>query len=292
MHSKSLQDNNLASCAPRPVTPLGILSEKLRCFSESLDAGLGIDRQRMNDLRRATALAAGLDSYVAECTTPESADLENLAKSTAVENWAGQFSAGQTEIPLEQEMLSGHVEGQFLKMLVAATGATNVLEIGMFTGYSALAIAQGLEGEGRVVACELDPYTAEFAQRQFDCSKHGEKIQVEVGPAAETLQRLADAGERFDFVFIDADKPGYIGYYRQLMELELLYPNALICVDNTLLQGETYCDSNPSVNARAVADFNRLVADDTRVEQVLIPLRDGITMIRLVNQHGELGEAK
>lgn len=286
-----LEDDNRYPCVARPVTPIGILAEKLRRVSKSLDTGSVMDSESINDLRQATALATRLDPYVAECTTPESAELATLAKSTAVENWEGQFDAGQTEIPLEQEMLSGHVEGQFLKMLVAVTGATNVLEIGMFTGYSALAIAEGLDQTGRVVACELDPYTARFARREFDRSPHGNKIQVEVGPAAETLQKLAHAGDQFDFVFIDADKPGYIGYFRQLMTLELLSSGALICVDNTLLQGETYCDENHSANGRAVAEFNRCVAEDTRVEQVLIPLRDGITMIRLVDQQNELGES-
>ena len=292
MNPATLEDDNRSSCLPRPVTPIGILAEKLQRVSESLDTGSVINSASINDLRQATALATRLDSYVAECTTPESAELATLAKSTAVENWEGQFDAGQTEISLEQEMLSGHVEGQFLKMLVAVTGAANVLEIGMFTGYSALAIAEGLARSGRVVACELDPYTAEFARREFDRSPHGNKIQVEVGPAAETLQKLAHDGNQFDFVFIDADKPGYIGYFRQLMTLELLCPGALICVDNTLLQGETYCEENPSANGRAVVEFNRCVAEDPRVEQVLIPLRDGITMIRIVDQQSKSGESK
>ena len=292
MNPTSLQDRSGSSCGPRPVTPVGILAEILLSLADSLDAGSVIDSQAMSELRQATALASGLDSYVAKCTSPESAELTLLAKQTAIENWEGQFDAGQTEIPLEQEMLSGHVEGQFLKMLVAATGATKVLEIGMFTGYSALAIAQGLGRDGRVVACELDPYTAKFAQREFDRSEHGKKIQVEIGPASETLRKLADGGEQFDFVFIDADKPGYIGYFRQLIELELLCPNALLCIDNTLLQGEPYCVETPSANGRAIAEFNRCVANDTRVEQVLIPLRDGITMIRLVDQRFESEESK
>jgi len=146
-----------------------------------------------------------------------------------------------------------------------------------------------LPDDGHIVACELDPYTARFAQRQFDRSRHGKKIQIEVGPAGETLKRLAGKDERFDFVFIDADKSGYREYYRQLFDLHLLAPNALICVDNTLLQGEPYIDGETSRNGKAVADFNQTVAGDPRVEQVLVPLRDGITLIRLLDGHARTG---
>lgn len=288
MNQTTLRD--ALPCPARPVTPLGILSEKLKKLSQSLSVGSVIDSHWIGELHHVTELANGIDDYTVECTTPESVDLANLSRATASENWDNQFRDGQTELPLEQEMLSGHVEGQFLKILVAAIGASDVLEIGMFTGYSALAIAEGLGEHGRVVACELDPYAAEFARQEFDRSKHGNKIQIEVGPASTTLQRLAGEGRSFDFVFIDADKPGYKGYLCQLIESNLLCPGALICVDNTLLQGETYCDIDRSPNGQAVADFNRFVANDSRVEQVLIPLRDGITMIRLVNRGSESGE--
>jgi caffeoyl-CoA O-methyltransferase len=96
------------------------------------------------------------------------------------------------------------------------------------------------------------------------------------------MQQLADSGESFDFVFIDADKGGYINYFNLLLETNLLVPNGIICVDNTLLQGEPYLSEKQTPNGSAIAQFNRHVADDPRVEQVLLPLRDGLTIIRRV----------
>ena len=108
----------------------------------------------------------------------------------------------------------------------------------------------------------------------------GHKIDVRVGPALDTLRGLV--GETFDLVFVDADKAGYLGYLDALLELELLAPHGLICVDNTLMQGQPWTSGEPSANGAAIAAFNRAVAADPRVEQVLIPLRDGLTLIRRV----------
>lgn len=185
--------------------------------------------------------------------------------------------------PLEQEMLSGHVEGQALKFLVHMTGATRVLEIGMFTGYSALAMAEALSDGGEVVACEVDQFVADFARSCFAESPVGHRVVVEVGPAIETLARLDGTSPPFDLVFIDADKTGYLDYYRALMDGDLLAEGAVIAVDNTLLQGTPYA-SGPgrTDNGDAVDRFNEFVAEDPRVEQVVLPLRDGVTLIRRV----------
>ena len=160
------------------------------------------------------------------------------------------------------------------------TRATRVLDIGMFTGYSALAMAEALPAEGRVVACEIDPYVAGFAQDCFRESPSGHRIDVRVGPARETIAMLSAAGEVFDFVFIDADKAGYAGYLDTLLAGELLARHAVICVDNTLLQGQAYGAGTLTSNGAAIAEFNRTVAADARIEQVLLPLRDGLTIIR------------
>jgi caffeoyl-CoA O-methyltransferase len=183
-------------------------------------------------------------------------------------------------VHLEQEMLSGHVEGQTLQMLAYATRAKRVLEIGMFTGYSALAIAEGLPVDGTVVACEIDPQVTEFAQQCFDNSPSGQKITIKMGPAISTLRELSAAGDVFDLIFIDADKAGYNDYLRAVLDSGLLARHGLICVDNTLMQGQPWSAGNPTANGRAIADFNQSVADDPRVAQVIIPLRDGLTLIR------------
>jgi caffeoyl-CoA O-methyltransferase len=269
--------------APRPLTPQSILAARLGQLARWLDAAGGTDpalqEELREELRELGELAAGLDPYLSRWSTPESADLGRLAGRTEAEDW-NRYAADGTVRYLEQEMLSGHVEGQLLKMLVYATRAERVLEIGMFTGYSALAMAEALPAGGQLVACEIDARVAAFAERCFRESASGHKIVVKVGPAQRTIGELAAAGHRFDLVFIDADKAGYPGYLTTVLEGGLLTPHGLICVDNTLMQGQPWMGGEPTANGAAIADFNRAVAADPRVEQVIIPLRDGLTLIR------------
>ena len=181
-------------------------------------------------------------------------------------------------------MLSGHIEGQTLKMFVYMLKAKHVLEIGMFTGYSALAMAEALPEDGRLIACEVDQYVSDFALECFAQSPHGNKIRVEVGPALDTLHKLADNHETFNLVFIDADKKEYVDYLKLLLDRGLLAPDGIIAVDNTLLQGQPYLTPQQRTpNGEAIARFNRVVAEEPRVEQVLLPLRDGLTLIRRTN---------
>ncbi len=264
--------------SPRPVTPTSILASKLDQLARRLDLVDGVDPSLKSELREARDLATGLDPYLSRWTTPESPDLRSVAERTGAQDWSrhpGAASVGH----LEQEMLSGHVEGQLLKMLVHATRATEVLEIGVFTGYSALAMAEALTEDGRVTACEIDPDVAAFAQRSFDESRAGHKITIEVGPARTTLDELAVAGRQFDLVFIDADKAGYAGYLDTLLTAGLVAPQGLICVDNTLMQGQPWRPAAATANGLAIAAFNQFVAADPRVEQVIVPLRDGLTLI-------------
>jgi caffeoyl-CoA O-methyltransferase len=267
--------------SPRPVTPASILASKLDELARLLEAQGCLDPVSRERLQEVCELASGLDPYLGRFTSPESAELHRLADRTQAEDWRGRSPSGVTG-QLEQEMLSGHVEGQLLKMLVHATRATRVLEIGMFTGYSALAMAEAMPTRGQVIACEIDAEVAAFAQSCFDDSPVGEKITIRVGPALDTLGALAETGRQFDLVFIDADKAGYAGYLNALLDKGLLAPHALICVDNTLMQGQPWLSSAASPNGVAIAEFNELVAADPRVEQVIIPLRDGLTLIRQV----------
>jgi len=267
----------------RPVTPLGILVEHLETAVAIAKSHPDIPDELRANLHQAWRLAAGLDPYVDECTSQESPQLAEIALKTSQEAWGKRFSDGSTVRPLEQEMLSGHVEGQLLKMFVHMTRAKNLLDIGMFTGYSALAMAEALPADGRLVACEVDRYVAEFAQNLFQSSPHGQKISVKLGAALATLEQLAEAGESFDLVFIDADKTEYVQYFQRLLDSNLLTPDGFICVDNTLLQGQPYLPPEQrSKNGEAIAQFNQVVKNDPRVEQVLLPVRDGLTIIRRV----------
>jgi caffeoyl-CoA O-methyltransferase len=267
----------------RPVTPVGILAAQLEDLVQQTQSITSINPAFKAELQQVYELANGLDPYLDTCTTPESPDLAALVNRTQSEDWSKRFDDGETVRQLEQEMLSGHVEGQALKFLVRLTKARRVLEIGMFTGYSALAMAEALPAEGSVVACEVDAYVAEFAQQCFKESIAGSKISVRVAPALETMQQLAAAGEAFDLVFIDADKAGYLDYLNLLLTTGLLAPGGLICADNTLMQGQPYLSNTSTANGAAIAKFNQAVAEDERVEQVLLPLRDGLTLIRRVD---------
>lgn len=258
---------------PRPVTPVGLLAQAL----QEARAAAPADPVLHAALDRAHALADGLEPYVAACTTPESPALAELAARTQAHDWSGHPGGA-----LEQEMLSGHVEGQLLKLLVGLSGARRVLEIGMFTGYSALAMAEALPDDGTIVACELDAEVAAMAQESFDAAPAGGRIDVRVGPALGTLAALAAAGERFDLVFLDADKGGYADYLRVLLDDGLLADGGLLCADNTLMQGRPYLPGDPSANGVAIDAFNRALAADPRVDQVLLPLRDGLTLARRV----------
>jgi caffeoyl-CoA O-methyltransferase len=266
---------------PRPVTPSGILAARLEKLAAQVTALAHVDVSIKAELQQICALASGLDPYIDRSTTPESPALAALVTRTQAENWQQRFTEGTTGQPLEQEMLCGHVEGQALKFLVHLTRARHVLEIGLFTGYSALAMAEALPADGVVIACEVDAFAAEFAQQCFDESPDGAKIAIKVAPAQQTLMHLAAAGEQFDLVFIDADKGGYIGYLNQLLTTGLLAPGGLICADNTLMQGQPYMGEATS-NGQAIAAFNQFVVNDPRVEQVLLPLRDGLTLIRRI----------
>jgi len=272
----------------RPVTPLGILAARLERIRSRVEQLAPDDPDLQSELREACDLAGGMDPYLARSTTPESAELDRLNRGTLAEDWSPEPDSpepdGQAAAGLEPEMLSGHVEGQFLKFLVAATGARRVLEIGMFTGYSALAMAEALPEDGRLITCEIDGSAARFAERHFAESPAGEKISIEVAPAMRTLEKLAAIGESFDLVFIDADKGGYIEYFHAVLDGGLLAPGGVICADNTLMQGRPWLAGEAGENGEAIARFNRTVAEDPRVEQVLVPLRDGVTLIRRAGQ--------
>lgn len=173
------------------------------------------------------------------------------------------------------QMLVGPLEGAFLKMMAQLVGATRVLEIGMFTGYSALCFAEALPENGRVITCEIDESSAALGRKHFANSPHGRKIEIRLGPALETMRELAGP---FDVIFIDADKVNYLNYYRRA--LDLLSPAGVILIDNVLWDGDVLKQPPPDDKTAAIQELNRTVANDARVTAVLVTIRDGVLVIR------------
>jgi caffeoyl-CoA O-methyltransferase len=205
-------------------------------------------------------VAKNIEQYAFDRTAPEPDLLRRLEEETyAKMEWPG--------------MLTGRLEGRLLKLLVQLSGARRVLEVGTFTGYSALSMAEGLPEGGLVVTCELAPKHADFAKAFFDASPHGRKIEIRMGPALETLAKLAGP---FDFAFIDADKENYSAYYERCVEL--VRSGGLIVVDNTLWSGKVLAPAD--AGTAAIDTLNRRIASDSRVENVLLTVRDGIQLVR------------
>ena len=202
-----------------------------------------------------------IDGYAAEHTTPPTELLAELAAETRA----------TLECP---QMLTGPVEGRFLELLVFSTGARRVLEIGTYSGYSALSMAAGLPEGGHIDTCEIEPKHAEVARRYFDRSPYGDRITLHLGPALETVNRLPGP---FDLAFVDADKPGYAAYYEAV--LPKLAPRGLIVFDNTLQQGRVVDERDAGESTRAIAVLNDSLVRDERVTCVLLSVRDGVTLV-------------
>ncbi|HWP57732.1 MAG TPA: class I SAM-dependent methyltransferase [Candidatus Acidoferrales bacterium] len=168
-------------------------------------------------------------------------------------------------------MMVGPLEGALLRLLVRLVQARRVLEIGMFTGYGALAMAEALPQDGELVTCDVNPDTTEMARRYFAASPHGHKIQVKLGPALDTLRSLSGP---FDLCFIDADKQNYGAYYDAC--IDLVRKNGLIVLDNMLQSGRVLYPQDQ--RGRAIAALNDRIQRDSRVENVLLPIRDGIML--------------
>lgn len=173
------------------------------------------------------------------------------------------------------QMQVGRVEGALLKMLVALMGARRIIEVGTFTGFSALSMAEALPDDGTLITCDIDPEATRVAQSFFDRSPHGKKIHIRLGDALTTIRALPD-DPPFDVVFLDADKERYVAYYEAL--LPKLRRGGLVIADNTLWSGRVL---DPQADSdRALVAYNRHVTDDPRVENVLLAVRDGIMLAR------------
>ncbi|MFI3283274.1 MAG: O-methyltransferase [Rikenellaceae bacterium] len=207
-----------------------------------------------------------LDKYISDHTTPEEELLTELDRQTHLR-------------VVQPRMLSGHVQGKLLTMLVKMMRPQRVLEIGTFTGYSALCIAAGLEEGAELHTYEVDDELESIAASFFERSKHRDKIFHHIGSALDDAPKL---GVQFDMVFVDGDKREYPEYYNMLMSGGMLKSGSVMIADNILWSGKVVepLQKNDK-HTRALLEFNRMVVEDERVECVILPIRDGLTLIRV-----------
>lgn len=205
-------------------------------------------------------IAPELETYLSEHTRAPSPIFEEMRERT------------YAQVPNPQ-MQVGRVEGALLRNLVAAIRARRVLEIGTFTGFSALSMAEALPDDGELVTCDVDPEVTAIARRFFDRTPHGKKIHIALGDALQTLRTVRGP---FDLAFLDADKERYPDYYEAI--LPLLREDGLLVADNALWSGEVLAPETAA--AKAIAAFNARVTSDPRVDNVLLPVRDGIMLVR------------
>ncbi|MGE3298497.1 MAG: O-methyltransferase [Porticoccaceae bacterium] len=211
-------------------------------------------------------LTPELYTYLLEVSLRESDLLQELRERTR------QMSEARMQIAPEQ--------GQFMTLLARLLGARQALEIGVFTGYSALCVAAALPADGRLIACDISAEYTRIAQEYWARAGVADRIDLRLAPASETLAALLAEGAAgsFDLAFIDADKTGYAGYYEQC--LALLRPGGLIVVDNVLWNGRVLDAASADEDTLAIRAFNRRIHKDARVDLSLVPVGDGLSLLR------------
>ncbi|MBQ6940502.1 MAG: O-methyltransferase [Alistipes sp.] len=207
-----------------------------------------------------------LEQYILDNTKPEEALLHRLERETYLR-------------VINPRMISGHLQGKLLEMLVRMMRPRRILEIGTFTGYSALSLARGLQDGAFIDTIEVDDELEDIAAKYFAESEYGSRIRHHIGSALEVVPRL---GEVYDMVFIDGDKREYPDYYRMLMDGGYVRSGSVMLADNILWYGKV---AEPIArndrHTEAIVEFNRMVSDDERVDNVIVPIRDGINLIRV-----------
>jgi caffeoyl-CoA O-methyltransferase len=204
------------------------------------------------------------EKYTAQFTTVHDALLQQIIDETNATH-------------AQPHMLSGHVQGKFLQMISRMTQPLKVLEIGTFTGFSALCLAVGLQKDGMLHTIELREEDATLSQNNFNKSEYIQQIKLHVGNAKDIIPKL---NEEWDLIFIDADKPSYIDYYK--LTLPTLKKGGFILADNVLFHGQVLEENITGKNAVAMHAFNEHVKNDNRTEQVMLSVRDGISIIRKI----------
>jgi len=244
----------------------------------------GVDEDIRKGIEKAIKLLQDRDSYCENVSSEPSDALKTITKESLTHPFEELFNAGKTMWKLSQGMMTGTLEGNFLQSFVSASKATRVLDVGMFLGYSALACAEVLPPDGKVVTCDIDPYLEPVARGLFNNSPHGTKIEIRIGSADDTLTALATDNQQFDIVFIDANKDGYIGYYKAVMENNLLAKGGSVLMDNALWGGTVYTPPEDwekiKPHGHHIRKCNEFLQSQHDMHRVLLPIRDGVWILR------------
>jgi caffeoyl-CoA O-methyltransferase len=215
--------------------------------------------------RRTEQISMHLNAYLTAHSSPPDAVLRELANET-------------TDLfPNESGLQIAPEQGTLMTLLTQLTGVSNAIEIGTFTGYSSICIARGLLPGGRLLCCDISAEWTSVARKYWEKAGLADRIELRLAPAMDTLRSLPDE-ELFDLAFIDADKSGYLGYWRQVVPR--IRPGGLIMIDNTFSHGRVIDAGNDSPAVIAVRDFNDHAAADDRVDLIMVPIGDGLTRAR------------
>uniref|UniRef100_U3KG27 D-arabinitol 2-dehydrogenase [ribulose-forming] n=1 Tax=Ficedula albicollis TaxID=59894 RepID=U3KG27_FICAL len=228
--------------------------------------------QLRNYLQKALDVALGLDPYLDAMATSQ--------RKTSPEHIPGDAEGAESTVRLQETRASDSLNGQILRMFVHMVRARKILLIGNPKGYTIPAIAKELPGDGKIFFCAEVPFLGVNSQEECDYFSDGKKISMQVGPVADTLKALHAEDEHFDMVFIDADQRNAVQYYSFVMDNHLLSMDAVICIENTLMKGQVYLENVSDENVLAVRKLNSVINSDPRVEQVILPVQSGLSLIR------------
>ncbi|XP_008942528.1 PREDICTED: uncharacterized protein LOC103776755, partial [Merops nubicus] len=267
-------------------SPAGLIAENLLKAKEIALNDSRVPEQLKNYLQKALDVALGLDPYLDAMAASK--------RKTSPDHGSGNAGGTETRVKLQEERASGSLNGKLVnqedkiapdwcrifRMVIHMIRARKILLIGKLRGDSILALAEELPDDGKVVVCAEVPCLGVNSQEALGHSADGRKISTRVGPMADTLEALHAEDEHFDIVFIDADQRNAVNYYSFVMDNHLLRMDAVICVENTLMKGQVYLENISDENVLAVRKLNTVINSDPRVEQIILPVQNGLSIIR------------
>lgn len=264
----TLESNALEATAGKSAARWSIHSERIEGVAKELFCLIG-----------------GLDPYITSVSNASGPIMQAIKEKMDNTDWDRLHQQGKTMFSYGPEMSTDPTEAQTIKMFTFMKGAKRVLEIGMFTGYGAAAIVEALPFDGECVSLDIDPFLKDWVGEVMSKFPEGKKHSVIVGPALDSMMKLP-AGERFDFVFVDANKSEYKRYVEVLLEKDLLADDAIIAVDNTLYCGLPYMPSQYDTQPKRrgfgedIREFNQWLVNHPQLMTVMLPIRDGVTLVR------------